>query len=52
MFRSDRLRQIIASHRDKDARSIYQIVMQKIADFRRNQTAEDDMTLMVIKVTD
>lgn len=52
MFRSDRLRQIIASHREKDARSIYQIIMQKIADFRRTQIAEDDMTLMVIKITD
>lgn len=51
MFRSDRLRQIIASHREKDAYSIYQIVMQKIADFRRSQIAEDDMTLMVIKLT-
>ncbi len=52
MFSSDRLRAIIASHRDKDARSIFQIVMQKISDFRRNQAAEDDMTLMVIKLTD
>ncbi|WP_303721823.1 SpoIIE family protein phosphatase [Malonomonas rubra] len=51
MFRSDRLRQIIASHREKDAQSIYQIIMQKITDFRRNLAAEDDMTLMVIKVT-
>ncbi len=51
MFRSDRLRQIIASHRDKDAHSIYRIIMQKITDFRRNQVAEDDMTLMVIKLT-
>lgn len=51
MFRSERLRQIIASHREKDAMSIYQIIMQKIADFRRNLAAEDDMTLMVIKVT-
>lgn len=52
MFRSDRLQQIIASHREKDAHSIYQIIMQKIADFRHTQTAEDDMTLMVIKVPD
>lgn len=51
MFRSDRLRQIIATHREKDARSIYQIIMQKIDDFRRNQVAEDDMTLMVVKYT-
>lgn len=51
MFHTDRLRQIIASHREKDAHSIYQIIMQKIADFRRNLAAEDDMTLMVIKVT-
>ena len=51
MFSCERLRAIIASHRDKDARSIYQIVMQKISDFRRNQAAEDDMTLMVIKLT-
>lgn len=50
MFSSDRLRQIIASHRDKDAASIYQLVMQKIATFRNQQRAEDDMTLMVIKV--
>ena len=50
MFSSDRLRQIIASHREKDAASIYQLVMQKIAAFRNQQSAEDDMTLLVIKV--
>ncbi len=50
MFSSDRLRQIIASHRDKDAHTIYSIIMQKIGDFRQTLTAEDDMTLMVIKV--
>ena len=50
MFRSDRLCQILASHRDKDARSIYHIIMQKIDNFRRAPAAEDDMTLMVIKL--
>lgn len=52
MFRSERLRQIIASHREKSARSIYQLIMRKIRDFCQDQPAEDDMTLMVIKVTD
>jgi sigma-B regulation protein RsbU (phosphoserine phosphatase) len=52
MFSSDRLRQIIATHRDKDAHAIYQLIMQKITDFRQQLPAEDDMTLMVIKVTD
>jgi sigma-B regulation protein RsbU (phosphoserine phosphatase) len=51
MFNSDRLRQIIASHRDKSAEGIFQIVMQKIAAFRQSPTAEDDMTLMVVKLT-
>lgn len=50
MFRSDRLRQIIASHSDKNAAAIYRIVMQKISDFRAGQPVEDDMTLMVIKL--
>ena len=50
MFRSDRLRQIIASHSDKDATSIYRLVMQKISAFRATQPIEDDMTLMVIKL--
>jgi len=50
MFRSERLRQIIASHRDKDAANLYRIVMQKISDFRAGQIVEDDMTLMVIKL--
>lgn len=50
MFRSERLRQIIASHRDKNAFNIYRVVMQKISDFRAEQPVEDDMTLMVIKV--
>ena len=33
------------------AREIYRIVMQKITDFRQALPQEDDMTLMVIKVT-
>lgn len=51
MYRSDRLRQVIASHREKSAREIYRIVMQKITDFRQGLAQEDDMTLLVIKVT-
>ncbi|SHJ35371.1 PAS domain S-box-containing protein [Malonomonas rubra DSM 5091] len=52
LFRCARLRQILASHRDKDAASLYQIIMQKINDFRATPTAEDDMTLMVIKLAE
>lgn len=51
MFSSERLRQIIASHREKSAAALYQTVMQKIGDFRQDLEQEDDMTLMVIKVT-
>jgi sigma-B regulation protein RsbU (phosphoserine phosphatase) len=52
IFSSERLQQIIASHRDKDAQSIYRIIMQKISAFCGSKAAEDDMTLMVIKVNE
>ena len=50
MYRSERLRQVIASHGEKSAKELHRIVMQKISDFRQELPQEDDMTLMVIKV--
>lgn len=50
MYRTERLRQIIASHSGKAARAIHGIVMDKVTAFRQGAEQEDDMTLMVIKV--
>lgn len=50
MYRSERLRQVIASHAEKSARAIHALILEKVTAFRHGLPQEDDMTLMVIKV--
>lgn len=51
MFGTGRIRQIIASHADKSAEQIYQHVMNHVDQFIGSHHQEDDMTLMVVKIT-
>ncbi len=50
MFRTERLRQIIASHAKKSARDLHRLVMERVAAHRQGAPQEDDMTLLLIKV--
>ena len=50
MFKTNRLRQLVATLAQKNARLIHDSIMAKVFDFMSGAQPVDDMTLMVIKV--
>ena len=50
MFKTNRLRQLVATLAQKNARLIHDTIMAKVFDFMSGAQPMDDMTLMVIKV--
>lgn len=50
MFGKDRLRDIIRDRADRPAREIVEAVLEELWAFRRGLPAEDDVTLVVVKV--
>ena len=52
MFGTARLRQILASWADKSAKEIAEIIFRKVLAFSERDQPEDDMTALVIKVTE
>jgi serine phosphatase RsbU (regulator of sigma subunit) len=50
MFKTSRLRQLIATWAAKDSRQIHDTIMTRVHDFLAGARPADDMTLMVIKV--
>jgi serine phosphatase RsbU (regulator of sigma subunit) len=50
MFGKDRLRRIIRDRADRPAREIVEAVLEELWSFRRGLPAEDDVTLVVVKV--
>ncbi|EAT14688.1 SpoIIE family protein phosphatase [Desulfuromonas acetoxidans] len=49
MFGTERLRQVLASHVEKSARSIHQKIMAHLDQFMGTARQEDDISLMVVK---
>jgi sigma-B regulation protein RsbU (phosphoserine phosphatase) len=50
MFKTNRLRQLIATFAPKSARQIHDAIMAKVHDFMAGARPVDDMTVMVVKV--
>ncbi|MCP4250085.1 MAG: SpoIIE family protein phosphatase [bacterium] len=50
-FGKDALRELIRRHADRPAKEISQAVTTELAEFRKNRAQEDDVTLVVVKVT-
>jgi sigma-B regulation protein RsbU (phosphoserine phosphatase) len=52
MFGNQRLQKILRRHANASARTVKRAILDAVAEFRGNQAQEDDLTLVVIKVTD
>jgi sigma-B regulation protein RsbU (phosphoserine phosphatase) len=52
MFGNQRLQQILRRHANASAQTIKRKILEAVAEFRGDQPQEDDLSLVVIKVTD
>ncbi len=50
MFGKDRVRDLVRRHAGRDARHIREAILAALRSFRGNRRAEDDITLMVVKL--
>jgi sigma-B regulation protein RsbU (phosphoserine phosphatase) len=52
MFGNQRLQQILRQNAKASSQTVKRAILEAVAEFRGNQTQEDDITLVVIKVND
>jgi len=52
MFGNQRLKEILRRHANAPAQTIKRTILDAVAGFRENQPQEDDLTLVVIKISD
>ena len=52
MFGNQRLKEILRRHANAPAQTIKRTILDAVTGFRENQPQEDDLTLVVIKITD